>query len=83
MKKILTFKQLNEQLNELQKDEANVVESVEPVLADVSDDRISNVWSHAIGGNQPAMDKMRKDIFDLMNRDKISFIEMETEIENN
>lgn len=57
-------------------------ESNDPLLPDVSDDRITVVWDHTIGGNQPAMAKMRKDILDLMNRDKISFTEIESEIAN-
>jgi hypothetical protein len=52
-------------------------EGAETLLPDVSDERIVDAWASAIGGNQPAMDKMRKDLLDLMKRDKISFIEIE------
>ena len=55
----------------------------ETLLPDVSDERIGMVWDAAIGGNQPTMDKMRKDILDLMKRDEISFTEIEMELDKN
>lgn len=58
----------------------SVVNEDTTLLPDVSDDRIGSVWDSAIGGNRPAMDKMRKDILDLMKRDEISFPEMEAEL---
>lgn len=49
-------------------------------INDISDERIKNVWDNAIGGNQPTLKVMKNDIQKLMKRDKLSFNEIEKEI---
>ena len=66
---------------EMNKD-TTVTESVE-ILDNISDERIISVWASTIGGNQPDIKIMRKDIQDLMKRDSITFIEIEKEIDLN
>ena len=64
-------------------EDVQAIEESETLLPDVSDERIGMVWDSAIGGNQPPLAKMRKDILDLMKREEISFTEMEMELDKN
>jgi len=52
-------------------------------LDGVSDERIIDAWSRAIGGNQPDMEQMKSDLLQLMSRDGLTFEEIEEELDKN